>query len=157
MSRYTSYARCRISSRVGRFTSSGGVSSGSNTLAWTGGTRTIDFRRSESYRGRITLFTRSPWNIGNAKTSAVRERICTHRTFTLASTDSPGFNNPSTLNSVYDVLARSALLACRESAQTRDVRLPGFHAHWWNRWDQRKIRGVAQGADQGMIEGRIRP
>jgi hypothetical protein len=31
--------------------------------------------------------------------SAVRERICTHRTLTLGSTDSPGFNNPSTLNS----------------------------------------------------------
>jgi hypothetical protein len=30
--------------------------------------------------------------------SAVRERICTHRTFTLGSTDSPGFNNPPTLN-----------------------------------------------------------
>ena len=57
----------------------------------------------------------------------------------------------------YDVLARSAQLACRESAQTLDVRLPGFHAHWWNQWDQRRIRGVAQGADQGMIEGRIRP
>ena len=28
-----------------------------------------------------------------------RERICTHRTFTLGSTDSPGFNNPATLNS----------------------------------------------------------
>ena len=31
--------------------------------------------------------------------SAVRERICTHRTFTLGSTDSPGFNNSSELNS----------------------------------------------------------
>jgi hypothetical protein len=28
----------------------------------------------------------------------VRERICSHRTFTLGSTDRPGFNNPSTLN-----------------------------------------------------------
>jgi hypothetical protein len=31
--------------------------------------------------------------------STVRERICAHRTFTFGSTDSPGFNNPSTLNS----------------------------------------------------------
>jgi len=31
--------------------------------------------------------------------SAMRERICTHRTFTLGSTDSPGFNNSSALNS----------------------------------------------------------
>jgi hypothetical protein len=31
--------------------------------------------------------------------SAVRERICAHRTFTLGSTDSPGFNKPPTLNS----------------------------------------------------------
>jgi hypothetical protein len=30
--------------------------------------------------------------------AALRERICSHRTFTLGSTDSPGFNNPSTLN-----------------------------------------------------------
>jgi|SRR5579862_4920557 len=39
--------------------------------------------------------------------SAVRERTSTHRTFTLGSTDRPGFNNPSTLKSRPRVRSKS--------------------------------------------------
>jgi hypothetical protein len=51
--------------------------------------------RSDSLQQRPFTFAQT----NHMTCSAVRERICTHRTFTLGSTDSPGFNNPSTLNS----------------------------------------------------------
>jgi hypothetical protein len=48
-------------------------------------------------RVQLTVAEELPSNC-HMTCSAVRERIGTHRTFTLGSTDSPGFSNPSTLN-----------------------------------------------------------